>query len=414
MDEAGLEMTLHVGTARLPRLLYVGDVPVASTVAGMAVLYRLLETYPPEKLRIVASALWPTVPEQRIPRVAYDTLHIGPPRPLYTRFGSLYASCLYLMAPVHSHRLRRIVADFQPEAILTVAHGYTWRTAASLASRLRLPLHLVVHDDFGTMQGLPNSLRSWADRQFGEVYRSASTRLCVSPYMSERYRDHYGSQGTVLYPLRAPDTPNFVTPPAGAAHGSPSVRIAYAGSLQHTGYVRSLAMLASVLASVDGRLIVYSPQQLALSSDSEPDMSNVTIRPTIPARDLISRLRLEADVLFVPMSFEPDNRRDAELAFPSKLSDYTATGLPLLIFGPPYCSAVRWARENPGVAEVVDRPDPRALAAAIRRLASDPPYRYELGARALEVGGRLFSHTSCVERFYTLLGNANLPPKEAG
>ena len=48
------------------------------------------------------------------------------------------------------------------------------------------------------------------------------------------------------------------------------------------------------------------------------------------------------------------DRINMEMAFPSKLADCTATGLPLLIYGPAYCSAVTWARENPGVAEVVE------------------------------------------------------------
>jgi hypothetical protein len=53
------------------------------------------------------------------------------------------------------------------------------------------------------------------------------------------------------------------------------------------------------------------------------------------------------------MSFNAVDRANMEISFPSKLTDYTAVGLPLLIYGPHYCSAVQWARENPGVAEVV-------------------------------------------------------------
>ena len=45
------------------------------------------------------------------------------------------------------------------------------------------------------------------------------------------------------------------------------------------------------------------------------------------------------------------------VSFPSKLADYTATGVPLLVMGAVYSSAVRWAREFDGAAAVVVEDD---------------------------------------------------------
>ena len=80
------------------------------------------------------------------------------------------------------------------------------------------------------------------------------------------------------------------------------------------------------------------------------------------------------------------------LAFPSKLADCTAVGLPLLVYGPACCSAVTWARENEGVAEVVDTNEGLQLSEAVARLALDPSRRLILAKRALEVGRRYFAH----------------------
>ena len=41
----------------LPRLLYIGDVPVEASYHGSALLYRLLQTYPPDRLRIIEAGL---------------------------------------------------------------------------------------------------------------------------------------------------------------------------------------------------------------------------------------------------------------------------------------------------------------------------------------------------------------------
>src|SRR4029453_7093108 len=92
------------------------------------------------------------------------------------------------------------------------------------------------------------------------------------------------------------------------------------------------------------------------------------------------------------MSFDKVDRPNMEKAFPSKLADYTAVGAPLLIYGPPYCSAVRWAEEMPGAAEVVTTQGVIALEKAVYRLASSPEYRAALGTRALSAGGQCFSH----------------------
>jgi hypothetical protein len=87
-----------------------------------------------------------------------------------------------------------------------------------------------------------------------------------------------------------------------------------------------------------------------------------------------------------------------QISFPSKLTDYTAVGLPLLIWGPGYCSAVRWAQRHAPVAEVVTSQDVEEVNAALSRL-EQAQHRERLGRAAREVGERLFSHRSAMEIF---------------
>jgi hypothetical protein len=79
------------------------------------------------------------------------------------------------------------------------------------------------------------------------------------------------------------------------------------------------------------------------------------------------------------------------MSFPSKLTDYTAVGLPLLICGPEDCAAVRWAQANPGVAEVVASDDAAALGVAVDRLCRDRDHRIALACTAQRVGKRDFA-----------------------
>jgi len=121
----------------------------------------------------------------------------------------------------------------------------------------------------------------------------------------------------------------------------------------------------------------------------------------LSSAQLLARLREEADALFVPMSFAESDRGNMTMAFPSKLADYTVTGLPLLIYGPAYCSAVKWARDNPGVAEVIESES--GLSEAVASLAQQPEHRLALGTRVLEVGHEYFSHARVQQVFHQSL-----------
>ena len=121
------------------------------------------------------------------------------------------------------------------------------------------------------------------------------------------------------------------------------------------------------------------------------DVDNVVMGGLLPSMELVRRLRMEADVLFVPESFEEAQSGELDLSFPSKLTDYTATALPLLIWGPKESAAVRWASSEPGVAAVVTEPDENAMAVMLKKLAAELAWRRDLGATAFEVGKRYFS-----------------------
>ena len=122
---------------------------------------------------------------------------------------------------------------------------------------------------------------------------------------------------------------------------------------------------------------------------------------------LRERCQKEADFLYVPMKFGRDGSVNARISFPSKLADYTEMGLPLLIQGPEYCSAVQWARTNPGVAEVVETEDERELLQAIKRL-SNPQTRRSLAEEALRIGELYFSHSRAESMLFSALAGSAL------
>ena len=391
-------------TLSLPRLCYIGDVPVESSYHGSALLYRLLQKYPAQNLVAVEQSCRRSLPDRRLISVRYEELrtNMNMTRFLTTRFYRFAAVWLTLDAKRQAPYVEALLGDFRPQAILTVAHGFSWLAASVFSERNSLPLHLIVHDEWPQM-AITGPIKSWMKQRFGNVYRRAASRLCVSPVMVEEYERRYGVRGTLLYPSRGYDTPCFdgigeIRP----ATGRPFT-IAFAGSLNTGDYIGQLTALSRMVGNLAARMLLFGPFDERTLIANGLDVDNVVMGGLLPSMELVRRLRMEADVLFVPESFEEAQSGELDLSFPSKLTDYTATALPLLIWGPKESAAVRWASSEPGVAAVVTEPDENAMAAMLKKLAAELAWRRDLGATAFEVGKRYFSPERAQSIFYEAL-----------
>jgi glycosyltransferase involved in cell wall biosynthesis len=384
----------------LPRLAYLGDVPVESSHHGAALLFRLLERYPAEKLRIIEGNLVRSTAGLRLPNVQYSFIHTGTKRFLNSRFHSSYSAWLMCTAAYRVNEAVQRLRSFKTDAILTVAHGYSWITAAALARRLGAALHIVVHDDWPRVAGVSRRYENRLDRLFGDIYRSAASRLCVSPLMAEDYFVRYGVKGDVLYPSRSADCPKYedISPRVGSP-SEPFV-VAYGGN-SNPDVMDCLADLAFGLESVNGELHVCGPfspnQQRALRAIS----SRVVFYGFLPYAEMINRFRGAADLLFVGISFE--DRLRQYMGFPSKLADYTAIGIPILVYAPQRSSVVRWVRDNPDSAAVVDRKSRTELTSSLQQLKADPRKRIKLARHALDAGENYFSHDALQRCLFRVL-----------
>ena len=388
---SGSKTSLGISPQVLPKLLYVGDVPVEASYHGSALLHRLLEKYAAAKLTIVETGS-ESLPARRLQDATYFWQPIASRRWMNTRFHPYVVSFYSAATNRSAGKILSCVADIEFDSVLTVAHGFGWLAASAFAASRNLPLNLIVHDDWPRVAQVPETLRRWLDQRFGEVYRQSHSRLCVSPAMRDAYKELYGEMAHVLYPMRNRQASEFAEPPLRLSRKDHQFTVAFAGTINTAGYVKVLRQLSTALEVVDGRLVICGPLNKSEAESLQLDLPNVILRGLLDWPDLIATLRDEADVLFAPMSFSEEDRLNMQRAFPSKLADYTCVGLPLLIYGPEYCSVVRWTADNPGVAEVVTNEGGEYLTEAVSRLRSSPEHRVALGKRALEVGREYFSY----------------------
>jgi glycosyltransferase involved in cell wall biosynthesis len=115
-------------------------------------------------------------------------------------------------------------------------------------------------------------------------------------------------------------------------------------------------------------------------------------------RDLLRQELKSASALLVTISFDPKNRRWAETSFPSKLVEYCQYTKPVIIWGPEYCSAIRWAR-NYQSALVVTSPSAEELVNAIKELAIKPEKQKLLANKALVMAQGMFNPINIQKQF---------------
>ena len=370
-------------------------------MGGAAFLFRLLSAYPAERLVVIC----PMNPGMNVlPGVRYHHLGARFPRLLATRLSGLYCSWLtwwYYQLP---RAVRRVAEVFRPEATLSVSHAGGWLIAWRLAEELKIPFHLISHDDHAYSIHLPARLKPWAERKFTAAYRSARSRLCISQAMAEAYEQRYGVPGQVLYPIRDPANPVFAEVAPRTLAVKSTLTFAYAGSLHGESSLREIAAFARVANDGGHRLLVYTPQHAFLNAIAGAGAAGLDVRSPIgPSAELIRRLRDEADVLLVTGSFDPLNKGVVSTLFPSKLADYSAVGLPILVWAPPYASISRFVREHPDAAELVTKTDPASLLGMMSRLAAAPARRGALAEAMLALGHRYFAPEAAFELFQSAL-----------
>lgn len=373
----------------LPHLLYISDVPVESTYHGSLLLYRLFQNYPTERLQIIEGFRHEYSVNKRIPGIKYNSFSLGINRLSRTRFAPWYSIFLINIAPYMHKKIDKLLTNFIPEAIITVAHDYLWLTAAAYAKAKKIPLHLVIHDNL--LIRLKPFYRKKIEKKFGEIYQQSKSRLCISPYMEERFFNLYGVKGEVLYPSRGSDSLYYSTPPTHIEYSDRKFTFAFAGSL-HCTYIDAILQLAKVLKIYNGQLNIYSPLTIDQAKSFGLAQPHINLMGMLSSNELIERLHNEADALFIPMSFNDKHRTSTEVSFPSKLVDYTASGLPLFIYGPPYCSAIKWAKENYFMTEIVDSKDNHTFESAVKRLLFDVDHCKKLAKDSINAGNLFFSY----------------------
>lgn len=235
---------------------------------------------------------------------------------------------------------------------------------------------------------------------------------------------------------------------------STPLTLGYAGSLAY-GYGEALVALIPVLREVGARILISTPrppEKLKALLEESDVVEWMPHRADI--NEMWRTMQERADVMILPYS-NPAGPHELlyRTHFPSKLTEYLALGMPVIVSGPEFATGVRYARGAKAVApqkiedgksemggqagrseiedrraeqnrssksqlptsrsgsEILDRSPNGAvpcttreeLVAVLNRLREDGELRCELARRAVAAGRRNFDPVKIREKFWKIL-----------
>src|SRR5262249_11798624 len=152
-----------------------------------------------------------------------------------------------------------------------------------------------------------------------------------------------GVSGQVLLPSRGRDSVWFDAPRRGyASRTCSSAKIFYAGSLYGSAF-EQLESIAEALALRSHHLVVYTPSTPPTSFRP----THLELRAALPSSELVKRVHEEADILLLLSNFDQGHRETLHTLFPSKMVDYTAAAVAILVVAPEDSCIAAYLRGRP-------------------------------------------------------------------
>jgi hypothetical protein len=283
-------------------------------------------------------------------------------------------------------KLQKLVADFQPDAVVTLMQdSWYYELAARYARKHRLPLILFIHDLPHIFEPVSPLLKAMQRRRDEAIYSQAAIRFCVSPGMESWFHSQFGIRGDVLLPPRSIIFPSQDPAKCTTLKQEGRLTLGFAGGL-HYGYGEQILALVPVLRATNSRMELFGPTpsgKLRTLLDETDVLYFHGYSPT--PEEAWSKLIERCDALILPYLNPPgEHHLQYQTHFPSKLGDMLSTGLPLLVCGPPDASGVSWFEQALDAAGIMTSTKASDLVTLIEKLRDDNEFRVRLATRAQE------------------------------
>ena len=367
--------------------------------AGAILLFRLLESWPSERLTVYGP---PPPAGAGILRCAYHQFRPATEKLHYSRFAPLAPPLSWILPigePACSLPRNSVVLSVMQSSAY-------YRSAWAVARRNEVPLALIIHDDPEEIEPVKWWSRGMLRHFNARTFRAAKVRFCISPQMCASLEARYGAKSALLYPNRSRKIIARRKDLNFALRRKSGLVIGYAGTLAY-GYGQRLEQLLPMLRRHGVILRIYSRQRPWFVADGveyaggEPD-------------HVWPRVQADCDAVILPYAGpEHGHATLYETHFPSKLPEYLALGMPVIITGPAYATGVQWGLGHPDACIVVANEAPETWRPVLARLSTQAHYRCELAENARAAANGEFDPDQIETFFTTTLRGLTVYPEAA-
>jgi len=255
---------------------------------------------------------------------------------------------------------------FKPDVVYILLHSEsTLLFGEWIAKSLRIPFVVHIADD----PVIQNS-------KTPQIMRSAATRYAISEPMAREYRSRYDASFNILRnPASIDYYQDAVNPYPMRCTRDRRLTIRYLGRLHSWLHYESLRLLGQAVYECGQAGLQYIVE--LYGSADEYDLrkagilnSQVVYRGTV-SRDTGIKILHDADILVLPLTYQPETIGSYKYSFPTKLAEYLATGVPILVLADAAAASVSFCQEN-SVAHCITSPDVNLIKQFLSSFWSEP------------------------------------------
>ncbi len=139
--------------------------------------------------------------------------------------------------------------------------------------------------------------------------------------------------------------------------------------------IRILIEAVSRMDNLDIHVSIYTPKRMKVFEAEFSNNPKVSFY-SVSQKDMLA-IQQNADILFLPLSWNTPSREVVEMAIPGKTAEYLISGRPILILAPSYSFLSRYAQENK-FAHVISEENVSLVQDGIKKIITDIPYSVNL------------------------------------
>ena len=327
----------------------------------------------------------PEIPEDKLKQMVFEKTTMprenwgfAIPRFLSSFIGNNMTALLKL--PCIARKAARFAKENKADFIWAVVQGQTTIKIVRPASKhARLPYAVQVWDPpswWLRNNRFDRITTYFVMKEFGRALRSSVCCIAASWAMAEEYKKRYNCNSV---PVILSFEPSRII--SGKEKDPSQFIIVFSGQMYASDELHGLI---SALNLLDWR---FGGKQIILRIYGQAfhlyfsNKARIELRGWLPSDELMDEMA-EADLLYCPYWFNPVFMEEARLSFPSKLTTYLKTSLPVLFHGPEYASPRIFLEQNQA-AYICGTMEPAGILETLKSIIADEN-RNDVGERGYQ------------------------------